>query len=55
MATPSDQNGELGDLLSQFKCMGTTDRDMLIEDLFVILDRQIPKDQCAFILEMASW
>ena len=43
------------DLLSQFKCMSTTDRDILINELFSLLDSQITKDQCAFILEMSSW
>lgn len=56
MATSSEANSpEFVDLLSQFKCLGTTDRDTLISELFSLLNGQISKEQCAFVLEMANW
>lgn len=45
----------VGDLLSQFRCLGTTDRDVLINDLHSILGGRITRDQCVFVLEMSNW
>ncbi len=55
MATSNEVGADFGDLLSQFQCMGTTDRETLIRELFSVLDGQISRDQCAFILEMSNW
>lgn len=45
----------VGDLLSQFRCLGTTDRDVLINDLHSILGGRITREQCVFVLEMSNW
>lgn len=56
MAASSEANTpEFTDLLSQFKCLGTTDRDTLISELFSLLNGQISREKCAFVLEMSSW
>lgn len=49
------QSTDVGDLLSQFRCLGTTDRDVLINELHTILGGQITREQCLFVLEMSSW
>ena len=43
------------DLLSKFRCMGTTDRDVLIEELHALLSGQVSRGECTFILEMSNW
>ena len=55
MATSGEPYTEIGDLLSQFKSMGTTDRETLVQELFSLLDGQISRNQCAFVLEMSNW
>lgn len=45
----------VGDLLSQFRCLGTTDREVLIKELHSILGGTVTRDQCIFVLEMTSW
>lgn len=43
------------DLLSKFSCMGTTDRDVLVNELQKLLDFQLNPAGCAFFLEMTNW
>ena len=43
------------DLLSKFRCMGTTDRDVLVEELHNLLSGQATREHCSFILEMSNW
>lgn len=45
----------VGDLLSQFRCLGTTDREVLITNLHSILGGRVSREQCLFVLEMSSW
>lgn len=43
------------DLLSKFSCLGTTDRDVLINELQRLLDFQLNPTGCAFFLDMTNW
>ena len=43
------------DLLSKFRCLGTEDRDVLIEDFHSLLSGQMSRQECAFFLEMSNW
>ena len=54
MAEATDQL-DFVDLLSQFRCLGTTDHETLVQQLHSLLDGTITREQCAFILEMSSW
>lgn len=45
-----DQN-----LLQQFSCMGTTDREVLISQLQKLIGNQLNADGCAFFLDMNNW
>lgn len=49
------QTDGVGDLLSQFRCLGTTDREVLVNDLHSILGGRVSREQCLFVLEMSSW
>ena len=40
------------DLLTKFSCPGTTDRDVLINELQRLLDFQLNPSGCAFFLDM---
>ncbi|XP_076316471.1 protein ILRUN-like [Tachypleus tridentatus] len=42
-------------LLQQFSCMGTTDRDILISQLQKLLGNQLNPAGCAFFLDMNNW
>jgi hypothetical protein len=55
MAEGGGGGNDVSDLLSQFRCLGTTDREILINELHSILGGQVPRDQCIFVLEMSSW
>lgn len=43
------------DLLTKFNCLGTTDRDVLINELQRLLDFQLNPSGCAFFLDMTNW
>ena len=43
------------DLLTKFSCMGTQDRDVLVNDLHEILGSQLSREGCVFFLEMTNW
>lgn len=43
------------DLLTKFSCLGTTDRDVLINELQRLLDFQLNPSGCAFFLDMTNW
>lgn len=43
------------DLLTKFSCMGTQDRDVLVNDLHEILGSQLSREGCVFFLEMSNW
>uniref|UniRef100_T1IRJ1 Nbr1 FW domain-containing protein n=1 Tax=Strigamia maritima TaxID=126957 RepID=T1IRJ1_STRMM len=45
-----DQN-----LLQQFSCLGTTDRDVLITQLQKLVGNQLSNTGCAFFLDMNNW
>uniref|UniRef100_A0A224Z178 Protein containing BRCA1-IG and UBA4 domain n=1 Tax=Rhipicephalus zambeziensis TaxID=60191 RepID=A0A224Z178_9ACAR len=42
-------------LLQQFSCLGTTDRDVLICQLQKVLGYQLNTTECAFFLDMNNW
>lgn len=42
-------------LLQQFSCLGTTDRDVLISQLQKLLGNQLNPAGCAFFLDMNNW
>uniref|UniRef100_A0A023FDH2 Nbr1 FW domain-containing protein n=1 Tax=Amblyomma cajennense TaxID=34607 RepID=A0A023FDH2_AMBCJ len=42
-------------LLQQFSCLGTTDRDVLIGQLQKVLGYQLNTTECAFFLDMNNW
>ena len=44
-----------GKFFDQFRSMGTTDRDVLIEEFQAVLGNQINRDSCAFFLDMNNW
>lgn len=44
-----------GDLLTKFSCLGTTDHDVLINELQRLLDFQLNPSGCAFFLDMTNW
>ena len=43
------------EFLTKFSCMGTTDRDVLINDLHSLLGSQLSREGCAFFLDMTNW
>lgn len=43
------------EFLTMFNCMGTTDKDVLINDLHALLGSQLSRDGCAFFLDMTNW
>lgn len=43
------------DLLSKFGSLGTTDRDVLVNELHRLLDFQLNHAGCAFFLDMTNW
>ncbi|XP_013786782.1 uncharacterized protein C6orf106 homolog [Limulus polyphemus] len=42
-------------LLQQFSCLGTTDRDVLVSQLQKLLGNQLNAAGCAFFLDMNNW
>lgn len=42
-------------LLQQFSCLGTTDRDVLINQFQKLLGNQLNATDCAFFLDMNNW
>ena len=52
----STESGADVDLLLQFQCMGTNDRDVLISEFQRLLGPSVLKPEaCAFFLEMNNW
>lgn len=43
------------EFLTKFSCMGTTDKDVLINDLHSLLGSQLSREGCAFFLDMTNW
>ena len=44
-----------GQLLQQFSCMGTQDKEVLIAQFQHFLGNQITEENCAFYLDMNNW
>ena len=43
------------DLLTRFSCMGTNDREVLINELQNLVGVHLSREACAFFLEMSNW
>ena len=43
------------DLMMKFSSLGTTDREVLVNELQRVLDYQLNQAGCAFFLDMANW
>lgn len=44
-----------GELLNQFRTLGTTDRDVLIAEFQAVLGNTLNPESCAFFLDMNDW
>ncbi|GFR77477.1 next to BRCA1 gene 1 protein [Elysia marginata] len=44
-----------GELLNQFRTLGTTDRDVLIAEFQAVLGNTLNAESCAFFLDMNDW
>ena len=42
-------------LSRRFSCLGTTDRDVLVNELHSLLGAQLSREGCEFFLEIGSW
>ena len=43
------------ELLTRFSCMGTSDREVLINELQSLVGVHLSREACAFFLEMSNW
>lgn len=43
------------DFLTKFSCLGTSDKESLVNDLHQLLGSQISREGCAFFLDMTNW
>lgn len=43
------------ELLTRFSCMATTDRDVLVGELYALLGAQLSREGCEFFLEIGNW
>ena len=43
------------ELLQQFSCMGTTDKDVLISQLQSLVGQDVPHSTATFYLDMNNW
>ena len=44
-----------GQLLQQFSCMATQDKEVLIKQFQNLLGNDLNPDSCAFYLDMSNW
>lgn len=42
-------------LLEQFRCLGTNDRDELVKEFNRIVGNGVPSSICQFFLDLANW